>query len=126
MEWVAISFMTLEQQVTTLETSKTLEKLGVKQKSLYYWIEPKTIKSYIGSDEQRKLTINGDTCSAFTVAELGELLPEHTQSYKIGAGGFACQYRPAYKKRIHETADTEAEVRGRMLIYLLENKLIEL
>lgn len=58
-----------------------MKELGVKQESLFYWfphremetnklIEWKIIRNMGGSDE---------ACSAFTVAELGELLPRRNK-----------------------------------------------
>src|SRR3990167_9142476 len=75
--------MKLEVQVVNLELSKKLKKLGVKQESLFDWY------CQVGgivcdTDVRVKWTIRptsernqgfGERCSAFTVAELGEILP---------------------------------------------------
>jgi hypothetical protein len=73
--------------------------------------------------------------SAFTVAELGEMLRGgNWQVYKpflAGDDSWMFQYRwreGKGSKKKHETitAGTEADARAKMLVYLLENKLITL
>lgn len=123
--------MNIEQQVTSLELSKRLKELGVEQRGYFCWsvkdfetMEPKVVPltGAVG------ILGKGVTCSAFTVAELGEMLPtfivyEHTNEDKrwrcfstkeVGTGSYpSLQY-----------ADTEADARAKMLIYLIENKLV--
>lgn len=60
--------------------------------------------------------------SAFTVAELGEMLPRFTTSYRTPGLIPGCEW--ACDGDRHENADTEADARATMLAYLLENKLI--
>lgn len=64
------------------------------------------------------------TYPAFTVAELGMLLPPLTRSWQYGLnkdkkGNWTCELFMESSKEINE--DTEANARGEMLIYLLEN-----
>jgi hypothetical protein len=71
--------------------------------------------------------------SAFTVAELGEMLPSGYHSW-IGnmeneKGEWICVEfsEPEFEFGDNcQQANTEANVRAKMLIYLIENKLIEL
>lgn len=120
--------MKLEKQVCSLELAKKLKDLGVEQDSLWWWI--KAGKGLIDKQTYalKELMRPDDTdCSAFTVAELGELL------FESDLGGFN-----GGKTRIHvETgkeyycelgihnfySDTEANARAKMLIYLLEQGL---
>ncbi len=104
-----------------LKYAKKLKKLGVKQESLWYY-NSKTMKL------QKGFTSHADiegfcrwSTSAFTVAELGEMLPKWIYTIRL-------DYKP-YDKcwcvldkggRIEITADTEANARCLMLIYLLE------
>lgn len=138
----------LEQQVTSLEISKRLKELGVKQESLFYWSRVNYDKvlweilrdggyiSKIGEEEVPHF-------SAFTVAELGEMLPceitppdvmgEKQKTRNVQFDFWEEQVNDFYQiKRVYRVsvgsiqfkADTEADARGKMLIYLLENKLI--
>jgi len=67
--------MKLEDQVCSLELAKKLKELGVKQESYWSWL--KGDADY--GDEPYLLgcttKLEEDECSAFTVAELGEKLP---------------------------------------------------
>ena len=70
----------LEKQVTSLELSMQLEKLGVKQDTLLYWIQYTTSDGLKGEWVVTQLYDPWGGIikpySAFTVAELGEMLPE--------------------------------------------------
>lgn len=139
--------MELEQQVTSLELSKKLKKLGVEQESLFVWQEIYT--DFIGKNKIC-LLLKGENqtdfiASAFTVAELGEMLP--WRSKRMGTVNNAelvftklaniegkSLWNVAYwdeDKDLYlgmvvriENEDTEANARAKMLIYLKENKLI--
>jgi len=164
--------MTPEQQLTSLELSKKLKELGVKQESLYYWL-----KSWLKSEGEKEyrlfqpslpkgrenlLGAGYDMHSAFTVAELGELLPAHQLEIRKGHKGWEvkwfktdalcpeCDGSGIVGKRVqrgcskckgkgnlenqsnkgmisHQVFEpTEAEAKAKMIIYLLEKKLIEL
>lgn len=120
--------MKLDQQVVSLELAQKLKGLGVKQESLFKWIfiikRPYELV-YLPVEIKKSF-------SAFTLAELGEMLPSNYQSYRKGGDGlYTCEFdlelweiEPEFAKRID--ADTEADARAKMLIYLLENNLITL
>lgn len=130
----------LEQQVVSLPLAQRLKELGVKQESLFTWMKPYR-------DAEWKLyykwkNVSDVVVSAFTVAELGEMLPEelrdeeddslhHLRSYPIGAH-WACAYvfhngdDGTWSTTYVEKARTEADARAKMLIYLLENNVITL
>ena len=64
--------MNIEEQVTSLELSKKLKELGVKQESLWYWWKA----GHIFVEEERYAGRQWEKlASALTVTELGELLP---------------------------------------------------
>ena len=120
--------MKLENQVCSLELAKKLKELGGKQESLFYW--------HLDGDDEWELVMEKDVFPqvldfcypAFTVAELGEMLPEEIHTFKL-SDEFCCEsnqpdYFPKGKSNLFFTADTEANARAKMLIYLLENKLI--
>lgn len=124
--------MKLENQVVSLELAKKLKELGVKQESQFMWwkgagegylrptdwsqfnMEPKPM--YSTADLRERF-------SAFTVAELGEMLSTTENNNQIRDTKVFTQWGCDYET--HRTlAPTEADVRAKMLIYLLENKLI--
>ncbi len=168
--------MKLENQVCSLELSKKLKELVVRQESLFYWrLQYTTSEDFIGGVSAGKVGHFGDyrleylpkpryrtadvkwnesdlakidntEISAFTVAELGEMLPGTAHpilngywltkfsSSKYGnMDGNKVEYSVSYElieengkpsKYIHYFENTEADARAKMLVYLLENKLI--
>jgi hypothetical protein len=143
------SNMKLEQQVTSLELSKRLEELGVEQESLFFWQgtagEIELGRGCALSFGQEIQFLDVVNVSAFTVAELGEILPGHVTRFKPNGDIFSSQlsfWNLSYKHmgRIGVWQDevacldfedggkegSEANVRAKMLIYLIENKLITL
>lgn len=125
--------MELKDQVCSLESSKRLKELGVKQESLFWWVDfinnACTTKDGKGFESHRFQCLYNDDgiyemedkvyleikgkYSAFTVAELGEMLRECPQLNWCYLYTGDLIFQP-----------TEAEARAKMLIYLLENKLI--
>lgn len=137
--------MKLEDQVTSLETSKKLKELGVKQESIWNWIwaneKYRLQLARVGFDVVDG--IQDDRFAAFTVAELGEMLPKRLeyQFSKIGTrsvyfetgkiqsgNGWYIQYTDRPNDYVHCAVQgkTEAEARAKMRVYLLENNLIKL
>lgn len=139
--------MYLEKQLCSLESSKQLKKLGVKQRSLFYWIRIEASEHVDGygltyiANMFKPVSAFKEIYSAFTVPELGELLPflieynnkkywYHTE--KINKNNKYCNehevnYTNGGKSTIGIVhGNTEANARAKMIIYLLENKLMEL
>lgn len=117
--------MKLENQVCSLELSKKLLTLGVNQNSLYYWQRC----SMCDDDWQLSEGHASDylQCSAFTVAELGEMLPYYTFHTIISIRFFQFNLilpTENEDKLISFRDETEANARAKMIIYLLENNLI--
>ncbi len=140
--------MNIESQVCSLELSKRLKELGVKQESLFVWISIiKTKFDFIKlreSYEPDSESVGAYNYSAFTAAELGNLLPERIDKYRneyikfqkikceaierfhylcslVECGGYHMDY-----VKYDCSDENEADARAKMLIYLLENKLMEL
>lgn len=118
--------MKIELQVCTLEQAKRLKELGVKQESLFVHQSYSYNKIKLTDWDNRNNLLG--FYSAFTVAELGEMLPPWQFAYKQSTGHYA-----AYKFHENEfvcqgviptTYETEAECKAAMLIHLLENSLI--
>lgn len=116
--------MTLEQQVCSLDLAKRLKELGVKQEGYFSWY----IDEYQNTEVSRVAPqgrFSERLFSAFTVAELGELL--YRQPKYIGTTlEEGDKWRIQYDMQVWRLADTEADARAKMLIYLLEKKLITL
>lgn len=125
----------LENQVCSLELSKKLKELGVKQESLFYWVRPvdKWLLTPVITDEDKiylEHSINDvlqmEHYSAFTVAELGNMLPNWTKTIKRLSDDWVCIVRHKHNDiNNHAFSDTEANCRSKMLIYLIENKLMD-
>lgn len=173
----------LDDQFCSLEFAKRLKELGCLQESLFYWARPKLRTSEVSISlfikdhyiptpmypyrgdyrlfgEEYKFCMNDmiEIYSAYTVAELGELLPQTIRvskerllstydrngdlyTIKLLGGGQddKCWYEwvigyknEDYEKQTQERIvpamlqRTEAEARGKALIYLLENNLMQL
>ena len=116
--------MKLQAQVSSLEPSLRLRNLGIKQKSLFnlYQMVNGNWRIRLGKLDNE---IHTNTCiSAFTVAELGEILPYTAMGAYLmcfkGKEDWSCSYGVEKTCR----ASTEADARAQMLIYLIENKLV--
>lgn len=138
--------MTLEQQVCSLDLAKSLKDLGVKQDSHCYWVQdsatdqaPELIAFMNGLGREPVLDYIAETnhllqTSAFTVAELGEMLPvlggatpliqklpeKWTVAYIADNDGHIIRAHDALFQD-----ETEADARAKMLIYLIEKGLVE-
>jgi len=126
--------MKLQDQVCSFELAKKLKELGVKQGSLFYWytdglnfqVDIKTdyirgVYGYSGKQDEMYPT--------FTVAELGEMLPNFCSSYQMPephtSSSISLWYCGAKETELSQVAETEADARAKMLIYLIENNLME-
>lgn len=132
--------MKLKEQVCSQDLAKRLKELGAKQESSFYWfnntliwrsLAPNTRNLFIDAYGWAiNIYMESDSVySAFTVAELGKLLPSHFQSVK-GVQTFTVCHNPhdplSNEGARCESSDTEADARAKMLIYLLENQLLNL
>lgn len=127
--------MPLQQQVCSLELAQKLKELGVKQESLFYWYYVKNLQSWEIFSIHEDVLRDKDDISAFTVAELGEMLPGPLtykgyntcliKSFKIDDTFVSAIYNLDGEHMLWIEADTEADARAKMLIYLLENNLLK-
>lgn len=127
--------MKLEEQVTSLELSKKLKELGVKQESLYEWSREHGRKDFelhayerIGEEDETEFI------SAYTVAELKSFFPQI-----IGKDGVHYRLKIVYSINwefyyshginivsfIASIKDTDADAFASFLLYLLENRFID-
>lgn len=144
--------MNLEAQVCSFEHATKLKELGVKQESYFYWRddvdnEGVIIKKKILHIEDywpyRNPVTVYDYYSAFTVAELGGLIPWEIELYKNDTRytysldmmkvkkEFIISYNSNWNNSIGDRSlackknVNEANARAEMLIVLIENKLID-
>ena len=125
--------MKLEQQVCSLELAKRLQELGIKQDSLFWWLdgerpELRYLYNFTGQEKKKY--------SAYNVAELGEILPDNyftRKHFGSGTKRWHWQVYHGYEETSVNgeliasdmyTSDTEADARAKMLVYLLENNLL--
>ncbi len=132
--------MKLEDQVCSLELAKRLKELKVKQESLFYY-NSKTMKL------QKGFTSHADekglcrwSISAFSVAELGEMLPPYI-SIKVeqgikyyylycvkldnGSWEYRYQYDSPFSVDCKSFSKTEADTRAKMHIHLIEKGIVK-
>jgi len=139
--------MELSKQVTSLELSRRLKELGFEQESLWYfkvmdvdqWHEGDSLvldsdakiknqnkpkanfffmqNSQVSTEEKGE----NDLFSAFTVAELGEMLKKHDMEcvWFKEEKAWGCFQTSSGVDTLY--ADTEANARAKMLIYLKES-----
>jgi len=110
----------LEDQVCLLELAKKLKELGVKQDSVFYWVITMTTNyhlSYTGGDKSLLPLERNDFYSAFTVAELGEILLATAKDDEQ----LQILYDRMFTLRLNQKHETEADDRAWMLVYMIEN-----
>ena len=128
--------MDIKEQVCSLEPARELKRLGVKQESYWAWV--------IDNDGVCELKptdtveVGYEAYAAFTVAELGEMLPDKIQAQlqailmtgKIcgysDIGDWCVQYRMHYlgTNAVEARDNSEANARAKMLIALILNGYI--
>jgi hypothetical protein len=139
--------MKLAQQVVSLAIARKLKESGVKQESYFAWYEHGDQTELVTQNDNGFFrfgdfvgitpdTEHGKFYAAFTVAELGELLPAgypsgHTAHDESDRKWICHWYRTPKSSKTEDVdkpdstyAATEADARAKMLIWLIENKRI--
>lgn len=131
-----------EKYVISLQLAKALKEAGVKQESEWYWMEYedkeddttfwnlKYAPNYKGNDPK-------DYVSAFSVGELGEMLPARIQmkdgtpmflniSKSVVENIYFVRYTTLgiTNDKLEQYDNSMSESMGKMLLYLLQNYLI--
>lgn len=119
--------MTPQSITTSLEVSKQLKEAGYNQKNKFKWLLLEDKKWYCDIDYVPHFIIK-DEVSAPTASELMEMLPEGIHTYKI-PDEYVCEsnhpdYFPEGEDNLFFTADTEADARAKMWLYLNSNNLL--
>lgn len=132
--------MKLEEQVVSLELAKKLKELGVKQESEFVWMKILKPHEHWELCESDRPCVNlKEDIRAFTVAELGEMLPRRIQIGEavywfqsgMNADEFWCEYHNVTE--IDEgfplfepiTEVKESDSRAKMLIHLIEKGMVK-
>lgn len=123
--------MKIEEQIVSLAVAKRLKELGVKQQPWFFWVnlrdknaETKWEVAYAGDKRLAKVDMY-EWYPAYTVGELGELLPWEYTTLKNLAGKYVgVQTRVGTSPLLLlEGRKNEAETRGLLLAHLLEYSL---
>lgn len=135
--------MNLESQVPQLKYCQRIAELGVKIDSLFWWTQDKTpgnpnmhlyglsqneMPWHILYTQQSRLSGSCvyEEVAAPTVAELGKmLLQEQDMPYYSCGEWTSLGYYDLSSGRARITADTEADARAAMLVYLLEHDILK-
>ena len=130
--------MKLENQVCNLELSKKLKELGVKKDSVWFWQFNDKEGERLGIGKYSLERFNPNIFQsykdypAFTVAELGEMLPDAINDDELYTSKHGNKWYVEYMNLPEDKpeclrslfAKTEADARAEMLIWLIENKHI--
>jgi hypothetical protein len=111
--------MKLRDQVCSKQQSEKLMSLGVAQKGLWRWAMDEIELTYSG---------NEGLLSAFTVAELGVMLPDFSDQWDVYKTSVGWTYRVSEKGASSKTltsgiVETEAQARATILIFFLESNV---
>lgn len=117
--------MNLEDQVCSFEVAKKLRDLGVKQESVFYYVETYTYRLRYGKYNW------GSNISAFTFTDILKQLPDEIHKndmrYMLKIDKYNCIYENTLELflRTHrEVKQSLTEHLAEMLVLLLEKELI--
>lgn len=129
--------MKIQDQVCTIEQAKRFKELGIAQESLFYfnWLitgHEHGIPIQFGKIMESEYLSNWQQISAFTVAELGIMLPENVSCFRSDGKFEINVHKGLYPMpQIQDgfnyfvvKGDTEAEARAAMLIFLMKERLV--
>jgi hypothetical protein len=125
--------MKLQDQVTDLRKAKRLKELGISQDSLWFWEEmtepipegcaKNRLQAYSNGGHPIPNSFIADIFSAFTIAELGCMLPDQVAITRKIAG-WRVNFDPASWSGSGGENVTLADLLASLLISLLEQKFI--
>ena len=114
--------MELSAQVCSLELAKKLKELGVKQDSLWHWCDTENGFKVIIRNEAPGYY---EFASAFTVAELGEIIPPKYLPSRPDLGMQWPVNIILSGARWTAMEKTEANARATTLVYLIEKWIVK-
>ncbi len=114
-----------EQGVCNKDLAKRIKELGVKQDSLWAWERFNTGEDDLSLQMGSKNQSENEYYSAFTVAELGELLEHYTSYIHFMPNWKYHSWKVQLENKEIARTYTEADARAKMLIYLLEEGYVK-
>jgi len=130
-----VGSMEIYKQVCSLELAQKMKELGFKQQSIFWWSRENLAHTFKLSSFARNIEKpeDGFKISAYSVAELGEMLPEDYLVWKNGKDDWF--YAKRTDRRTNENDEeeelweiqsigqelTQADAGAQLLIYLKEN-----
>lgn len=124
--------MKIEQQVISLPLAKKLAGLGVKKEGIFAYVEQNELEPWLSYYENPIFCTDEKYTTTYTASELMQMLPETILGEK-GAGylfvekwndDYAVYYSKAAKVGDKIIQLTLAEALGEMLVWLIEQKLV--
>lgn len=118
--------MEIQNQVCTKQQGEKLYSLGIQfAGSYFYWHFGSVSETWVIVNKEESNIFPSADYPAFTVAELGVMLPALSHSWVTkGNSYFNCSDNFNVGISIVFCENTEAEARAALLIYLLEEKVI--
>jgi hypothetical protein len=120
--------MKTEDQVCSLELAKKIKELGGGQWEpfAFWYVADNGSEAKLITRDRWIPVIKAEVFPAFTIAELGEMLPPAFSSSRGADNRWMCvnEMKSNSEDGRIRFADTEADARAKMLIYLFENRHI--
>ena len=119
--------MKMEDQVASKDLSRELFELNIKQDSLWFWSKNRLGRYKLVRNNSIDVSTAKMKYSAYTVAELGELLPDNSKSYRDPKSDYLWQ-STLFKEELPGWASagaTEANARAKLAIYLIKEGIIK-
>jgi hypothetical protein len=114
--------MELRRQVVSQELAEQLLEIGVKEDSQFYWIRDGSLWRVTDRDN---ITPGANVfVPAYTAPELGEILSKNVIEYSKDGNMWVSLYGINLQDGHGEFAETEADSRAKLLIWLIENRLL--
>lgn len=126
--------MKLEDQVCQHYLSKKLTELGLKKESVFSWVDQNheikltsTImaKLMISRPKDIRLYEENNIFPAYSVAELGEMIPHGVNTVKDGLGWYTEVFKPLKEWNKLFPCRLEANARANILINLIETGIVK-
>jgi hypothetical protein len=125
--------MKLKDQVVSLELAQEMKELGAEQDSIWYWtwVDWNDETEWVIISQDSAARTNRETFSAYTTAELGEMLPGRMKTSDSG-------WNYLHTTKLENTNEwsiayfndelkgsSEADARAKMLLYLIKEGLVK-